>query len=55
MSGAMYRCSVYISPSVLVFSRARENTNYLEQIFMSSVPSKGVAFQASIMAFTPDN
>jgi len=40
---------------VLVFSRARENTNYLQQIFMSSAPNKGMVFQAEDMDFTPDN
>jgi L-fuconolactonase len=35
-----------IRASVFVLSRARDNTNYLQQIFMSSTPSKGVAFQA---------
>ena len=30
-------------------------TNYLQQIFMSSAPNKGMAFQAQGMDFTPDN
>jgi hypothetical protein len=30
----------------LVLSRARDNTNYLQGIFMSGTPSKAVAFQA---------
>jgi len=30
-------------------------TNYLQQIFMSSAPNKGMAFQAEDMDFTPDN
>jgi hypothetical protein len=30
-------------------------TNYLQQIFMSSAPNKGMAFQAQDMEFTPDN
>jgi hypothetical protein len=54
-SGAKNRSSEYISPNVLVFSRARENTNYLQQIFMSSAPNKGMVFQAEDMDFTPDN
>jgi N12 class adenine-specific DNA methylase len=30
-------------------------TNYLQQIFMSSAPNKGMDFQAEDMDFTPDN
>jgi N12 class adenine-specific DNA methylase len=39
----------------LILASGTPVTNYLQQIFMSSAPNKGMDFQAEDMDFTPDN
>nr|WP_294577166.1 hypothetical protein [uncultured Rhodopila sp.] len=39
----------------LILASGTAITNYLQQIFMSSAPNKGMDFQAEDMDFTPDN